>query len=69
MNTEPFYTKLEFVKLLREKRGTEYALGWLEMAYALPALTLEQEMKIVQREAAQLQGLPNWVEPQVGAHA
>jgi hypothetical protein len=69
MNTEPFYTKLEFVKLLREKRGTEYALGWLEMAYALPAMTLEQELEIVARETAQLQELPNWVEPQVGAHA
>lgn len=62
MNTEPFYTKLEFVKLLREKRGTEYALGWLEMAYAFGhAVTPEQELEIVARETARLQQLPNWV--------
>lgn len=60
MNTEPFYTKLEFVKLLREKRGTVYALGWLEMAYALPTVSPAQELEIIQRETAVLQALPDY---------
>jgi len=58
METKPFYAKQDFVKLLRQKRGTEYTIGWLAMAYSMPPVPEAQEMEIIQKEIPVLQALP-----------
>lgn len=60
MENIAFYSKYDFVKLLRQKRGKEYTYGWLEMAYAMPPVSEEAEMLIIQKEIPVLQALPDY---------
>lgn len=60
MESKSFYTKQDFVKLLRQKRGTEFTFGWLAMAYALPPVPEDQEAEIIRKEAAILETLPDY---------
>jgi hypothetical protein len=60
MTDIPFYTKHDFVKLMRQKRGKDFTYGWLEMAYAMPSLSDEVEMKVLRKEMAILENLPDY---------
>jgi hypothetical protein len=60
MEQKPFFTKLEYVTLLRRKRGMDYAYGWLMMAYALPPVPEEQEREIIQNDWELLNSLPDY---------
>jgi hypothetical protein len=60
MENLAFYSKYDFVKLLRQKRGKEYTLGWLEMAYAMPPTTEEYEQEMIRKEIPVLQALPDY---------
>lgn len=60
MESKPFYVKQDFVKLLRQKRGTEYTIGWLAMAYSMPAMTEEQELEMIEKETPILQALQDY---------
>jgi hypothetical protein len=60
MESKPFYVKQDFVKLLRQKRGTEYTVGWLAMAYSMPPVPEAQELEIIQKEIPVLQALPDY---------
>ena len=60
MESKPFYVKQDFVKLLRQKRGTEYTVGWLAMAYSMPAVSEAQELEIIQKEIPILLALPDY---------
>lgn len=56
-----FYSKLEFIKLMRQKRGDQFTLGWLEMAYALPAVSESEEAEIIRNDTELLLALPDYV--------
>jgi hypothetical protein len=56
-----FYTKHEFVSLMRRKRGTEFTLGWLAMAWTLP-LSKEDEQALMQRETEIMLQMPDQCE-------
>jgi hypothetical protein len=60
MTDIPFYTKQDFVKLMRQKRGTEFTFGWLAMAYALPPVPEDAEHEIIRKEVPILQALPDY---------
>jgi hypothetical protein len=60
MTDIPFYTKQDFVKLMRQKRGTEFTFGWLAMAYALPPVPEDAEQEIIRKEVPILQALPDY---------
>ena len=60
MTDIPFYTKHDFVKLMRQKRGTEYTFGWLAMAYALPPVPEDAEQEIIRKEVAVLTEMPDY---------
>lgn len=60
MESKSFYTKQDFVKLLRQKRGTEYTIGWLAMAYSMPPMTEEQELEMIAKETPILQALQDY---------
>lgn len=56
-----FYSKLDYIKLMRQKRGDQFTLGWLEMAYALPAVGEEAEAEIIRNDTELLLTLPDYV--------
>lgn len=60
METKPFYVKQDFVQLLRQKRGTEYTIGWLAMAYSMPPMTEAQELEMIANETPVLQALQDY---------
>jgi hypothetical protein len=60
MESKPFYVKQDFVKLLRQKRGTEYTIGWLAMAYSMPPMTEAQELEMIAKETPVLQALQDY---------
>lgn len=60
MESKPFYVKQDFVKLLRQKRGTEYTIGWLAMAYSMPPMTEAQELEMIAKETPVLQALEDY---------
>lgn len=60
MESKPFYVKQDFVQLLRQKRGTEYTIGWLAMAYSMPPVPEAHELEIIQKEIPVLQALPDY---------
>ena len=60
MENKAFYTKSDFVKLLRQKRGLDYVYGWLEMAYTMPPMTEEQELEMIAKETPILQALQDY---------
>jgi hypothetical protein len=60
MENLAFYSKYDFVKLLRQKRGAEYTFGWLAMAYAMPPTTEEYEQEMIRKEVPVLQALPDY---------
>lgn len=60
MSDIPFYSKYEFVELMQQKRGVQFTLGWLKMAYALPPVTEDAEQEIISREIKTLLTLPDY---------
>jgi len=60
MTDIPFYTKHDFIKLMRQKRGTEFTFGWLAMAYAMPPVAEDVEQEIIRKEVPVLQALPDY---------
>jgi hypothetical protein len=60
MENLAFYSKYDFVKLMRQKRGKDYTLGWLEMAYAMPPTTEDYEQEMIRKEVPVLQALPDY---------
>ena len=60
MESKPFYVKQDFVKLLRQKRGTEYTIGWLAMAYSMQPMTEAQELEMIAKETPVLQALQDY---------
>ena len=60
MSDIAFYSKMDFIKLMRQKRGKDFTYGWLEMAYAMPSLSDEVEMKVLRKEMAILENLPDY---------
>jgi hypothetical protein len=62
---EDYYNKWNLVKLMRQKRGIEHTYGWLAMAYALPALSAAEEMKVVKRTIENLLTLPDYEETEL----
>ena len=60
MKSKPFYVKQDFVKLLRQKQGTEYTIGWLAMAYSMPPMTEAQELEMIANEMPVLKALPDY---------
>ena len=60
MENLAFYSKYDFVKLLRQKRGTEYTIGWLAMAYSMLPTTEAQELEMIQKETPVLLALPDY---------
>ena len=60
MSEVPFYSKYDFVNLMKKKRGIDYTFGWLAMAYALPPMAEEAERELIQKEAKILLELPDY---------
>jgi hypothetical protein len=60
MENLAFYTKHDFIKLMRQKCGTEYTFGWLAMAYAMPPVAEDVEQEIIRKEVPVLQALPDY---------
>ena len=60
MSDVPFYNKLDFIQLMIRKRGKDFTLGWLQMAYALPPEPEDQEIAIIQKEVQSLLVLPDY---------
>lgn len=60
MSEVPFYSKYDFVNLMRKKRGIDYTFGWLAMAYALPPMAEEDELAMIQKEVKILLELPDY---------
>jgi hypothetical protein len=60
MSDIPFYNKLNFIQLMERKRGRDFTLGWLQMAYALPPVPEDQEIAIIQKEVQSLLVLPDY---------
>jgi hypothetical protein len=51
--------KTEFVKLMRQKRGVDYTLGWLESSYVY-ARPAETELLIISEQTELLLALPDY---------
>lgn len=60
MSDVPFYSKLDFIRLMERKRGLNFTFGWLQMAYALPSVPEAQELEIIQKEVQALLALPDY---------
>ena len=60
MENLAFYTKSDFVDLLRQKRGADYVYGWLKMSYTMPPMTEAQELEMIAKETPVLQALPDY---------
>jgi hypothetical protein len=55
-----FYERLSFVQLMKDKRGTEFTIGWLTMAWSLPPMSNEDELELMQRETEKMMEMPDF---------
>jgi hypothetical protein len=60
MRDADFFDKWEFVQLMRRKRGTDFAFGWLAMSYAMPPMPEEAEQELIRKEIPVLEALPDY---------
>ena len=51
--------KIEFVKLMKQKRGADYTIGWLESSYVY-ARPVEMELLIIREQTPLLEALPDY---------
>jgi Na+/H+ antiporter NhaA len=63
VSTDTYYTRARLVALMKQKEGLHYTLGWLSMAYCMPAADEEHEMQLAHELIAKLEQMSDFVEP------
>jgi hypothetical protein len=57
-----FHERLSFIQLMREKRGTEFTIGWLTMAWSLPLMSDEDEQDLMRQEIEKMMEMSDFDE-------